>query len=291
MRISDGLLVPTLVAERLPEGSKEELKIDISLDGVIYNVTFRIVGTFDYFPTMPESSPLYVVGNMDYVEREIGGAFPHGIWMRLNAGADPHAILKSIELMSITPGKPVVLSDLIAEDKRNLERIGIFGLLTVCFLTGAVLSGTELLIYSYANLTGRTTRFAMLQAIGMRGREIVGIVSSEYLLVLVYGVAAGILGGVCRSAALRAVFPAYPGSIVADPALFADRRLGEHELDGHRRHAGAGRHRRRDPVQSGAAAVVPGAAAGEPGVAVSGRVKAQARDGHADVKTRRPQTF
>jgi putative ABC transport system permease protein len=210
---SDGLLVPTLVADRLPEGSKDELKVDISLDGVVYTITFRIVGVFDYFPTMPQSSPLYVVGNMDYIEREIGGAFPHGIWMRLNAGADPVAILDAIELMGTTPGKPTILSSLITEDQRNLERIGIFGLLTVCFLTGAVLSGTELLIYSYANLTGRTTRFAMLQAIGMRGREIVGIVSSEYLLVLAYGVLAGIIAGVTGAQLYVPYFP-----LTQDPA-------------------------------------------------------------------------
>jgi len=191
-----GILVPSLLAERLPEGFDEEIKIDISLDGTVYTIPFRIVGEFDYFPTMPERSPLYVIGNMEYIEREIGGAFPHGIWMRLNRGAAPEAIMEAIELMDVTPSKPVVLGDLIAEDQRNLERIGIFGLLTVCFLTGALLSGTELLIYSYANLTGRSTRFAMLRAIGMRAREIVGIVSSEYLLVLAYGVVTGIVAGV-----------------------------------------------------------------------------------------------
>ncbi len=208
-----GLLVPRTVAERLPAGSAEQLNIDISLDGVVHTITFRIVGVFDYWPTMPQSSPLYVVGNMEYIEREIGGAFPHGIWLRLNAGADPDAILKGIELMQVTAARPVILSQLIAEDQRNLERIGIFGLLTVCFLTGAVLSGTELLIYSYANLTGRTTRFAMLRAIGMRGREIVGIVSSEYLLVLVYGVVAGIIVGVTGAQLYVPYFP-----LTQDPA-------------------------------------------------------------------------
>ncbi len=209
----NGLLVPRTVAERLPAGSEEELSIDISLDGVVHTITFRIVGMFDYWPTMPQSGPLYVVGNMEYIEREIGGAFPHGIWLRLNAGADPDAILEAIELMQVTPARPVILSELIAKDQQNLERIGIFGLLTVCFLTGAVLSGTELLIYSYANLTGRTTRFAMLRAIGMRGREIVGIVSSEYLLVLVYGVVAGIIVGVTGA---RLYVPFFP--LTQDPA-------------------------------------------------------------------------
>jgi len=209
----NGLLIPRAVAERLPEGSREELNIDISLDGVVYTLTFRVVGEFEYFPTMPQNGPLYVVGNMDFVEREIGGAFPHGIWIRLNSGADPNAILEAIDLMGVTPAKPQVLSELIAEDQQNLERIGIFGLLTVCFLTGAILSGTELLIYSYANLTARTTRFAMLRAIGMRAREIVGIVSSEYLLVLLYGVITGIIAGV-RGAQLYV--PYFP--LTQDPA-------------------------------------------------------------------------
>ncbi|MGI6367630.1 MAG: FtsX-like permease family protein [Anaerolineae bacterium] len=209
----NGLLVQRAVAERLPEGAADELPIDISLDGVVHTITFRVVGVFDYWPTMPQSNPVYVVGNMEYIEREIGGAFPHGIWMRLNAGADPRAILDGISAMQVTPARPVILSELVAKDQQNLERIGIFGLLTVCFLTGALLSGTELLIYSYANLTGRTTRYAMLRAIGMRGREIVGIVSSEYMLVLLYGVVAGIIVGVTGAQLYVPYFP-----LTQDPA-------------------------------------------------------------------------
>jgi len=53
----------------------------------------------------------------------------------------------------------------------------------------------------------------MLRAIGMRAREIVGIVSSEYLLVLLYGVIAGIIAGV-RGAQLYV--PYFP--LTQDPA-------------------------------------------------------------------------
>lgn len=203
----NGVLIPSRLAAQLPPGTEEELTMDVSINEVIYRFTFRIVGYYDYFPTMSPGTPLYVVGNMEYVQREIGGAFPHTVWMRLTPDADPTAVLARIEGLQVTPARPVNLRQLVAQDQQNLERIGIFGLLTVCFLTGVLLSGAELLIYSFANLTGRTTRFAMLRAIGMHSREIVGIVASEYLLVLAYGVVAGIVLGVLSSQLYVPYFP------------------------------------------------------------------------------------
>ncbi len=203
----NGILIPTSLARQLPAGMEEEITLDVSISETIYRFTFPIVGYFDYFPTMNPGNPLYLVGNMDYIQREIGGSFPHSIWMRLEPGADPRVVLDRIEATQVTPSRPQNLNALIAQDQQNLERIGIFGLLTVCFLTGVLLSGAELLIYSFANLTGRTTRFAMLRAIGMHSREIIGIVASEYMLVLTYGVVAGIALGVVSSQLYVPYFP------------------------------------------------------------------------------------
>ncbi len=203
----NGILIPTSLANQLPAGMEDEITVDVSISETIYRFTFPIVGYFDYFPTMNPGNPLYMVGNMDYIQREIGGGFPHSIWMRLEPDADPRAVLNRIEATQVTPSRPQNLNALIAQDQQNLERIGIFGLLTVCFLTGVLLSGAELLIYSFANLTGRTTRFAMLRAIGMHSREIIGIVASEYLLVLTYGVVAGIALGVASSQLYVPYFP------------------------------------------------------------------------------------
>lgn len=203
----NGVLIPTSLAEQLPPGMETELGIQVSINGMIHDFQFLVVGHYDFFPTMGPEEPLYLVGNMDFVEREIGGAFAHGIWMQLAPDADPRAVLTRVEGMLVTPANPMKLQELVTLDQQNLERIGIFGLLTVCFLTGVVLSGTELLIYSFANLTGRTPRFAMLRAIGMHSREIIGIVASEYLLVLAYGVAAGILLGVISSQLYVPYFP------------------------------------------------------------------------------------
>lgn len=205
--VSNGVLIPASLAAQLPQDMAEEITLDVSIGEVIYQFQFRIVGYFDYFPTMDPNGPLYLVGNMDYIQRQLGGAFPHQVWLRLAPDADAHTVLEHIERMQITPARPVNLQQYIQEDQQNLERIGIFGLLTVCFLTGVLLSGAELLIYSFANLTERTTRFAMLRAIGMHSREIIGIVASEYLLVLAYGIVAGIILGVISSQLYVPYFP------------------------------------------------------------------------------------
>ncbi len=204
---SNGILIPASLAAQLPQDMAEEITLDVSISEVIYQFQFRVVGYYDYFPTMNPGGPLYLVGNMEYVQRQLGGSFSHNVWMRLSPDAEARNVLEQIERMQVTPARPVNLQSLVRQDQQNLERIGIFGLLTVCFLTGVLLSGAELLIYSFANLTARTTRFAMLRAIGMHSREIIGIVASEYLLVLAYGVAAGIILGVISSQLYVPFFP------------------------------------------------------------------------------------
>ena len=80
-----------------------------------------------------------------------------------------------------------------------MERVGIFGNLTVGFLAGSLLAWLGLLIYTFASLIGRVRRFTVLRAIGLGLNQVLATLSIEYFIVIVYGVLVGALAGVATS--------------------------------------------------------------------------------------------
>ena len=55
-----------------------------------------------------------------------------------------------------------------------MERVGVFGTLTVSFLAATLMAGLGLLTYSYASLHERLYQFSVLRAVGLRRGEIIG---------------------------------------------------------------------------------------------------------------------
>ena len=56
---------------------------------------------------------------------------------------------------------------MIAEERGQMERVGIFGTLTIGFLASATMAIVGLLLYSYASLRDRMYRFSVLHAVGL----------------------------------------------------------------------------------------------------------------------------
>ena len=116
--------------------------------------------------------------------------------MRLSPGADPQIILNGVRRQDIVPIYPEDLYGRLGVDRARLERRGLLGMLSVCFLAGAVLAGLGLLVYSLASMLGRSFRFSIWQALGLRRAEVMAVVSLEYLVTLLYGIAIGTLAGI-----------------------------------------------------------------------------------------------
>ena len=110
------------------------------------------------------------------------------------------------EVQLALPGKTgvtsLVIDDvraLIAEEQAKMERVGIFGTLTVGFLASAAMAIIGLLVYSYASLRDRLYRFAVLESIGMLRRQIIVQVVLEYSFLAVFGAVGGALIGAVAS--------------------------------------------------------------------------------------------
>jgi ABC-type antimicrobial peptide transport system permease subunit len=94
--------------------------------------------------------------------------------------------------------EPAGLQDagaLIGEEKAKTERVGVFGTLSVGFLAASAMALAGLLINTYASLNERLHSFAVLHAIGLQRRQILGQVFIEYITITAYGAAGGAVIG------------------------------------------------------------------------------------------------
>ena len=194
---SDGILVPSDLAAQLQLNEEDRLPIRVTIGkDTSQTIELTLVGTFDYFPTMYQARNRVLIANLDYIQMEVAGSLAWDVWLRLEPGADEERILKDITRTGVTPFASRTLGPTIRRDQNRLERVGLFGMLSICFLASAALVSAGLVVYSFASLFGRGFRFAVWQALGMRRSEVIRVVSQEYLVVVLYGVGVGILCGV-----------------------------------------------------------------------------------------------
>jgi len=171
-----------------------------------FRLTFKIAGVFDYFPTVYEDKPGALV-NADYLDAMTGATFPNGVWMRLKPDADTAQIVQALNDLKVQPNRIKDLAAIIYEDQQKLEYVGIFGLLSICFLAGAALAAIGILVYSLSSITARSQRFAALRALGLTQGQVMRMILIEYAFTLAYGIVAGTALGVGASMLYVPLYP------------------------------------------------------------------------------------
>jgi putative ABC transport system permease protein len=194
--VPDGILVSQefLDEHALRIGDRLDLLVLPDV-GVRLREQFTIVGVYNYFPTA-ESAPVTIVGNMEYINSFFGIPMPHRIWLRLEAGATRDAVIDAVETTGIIAIEVQSASEILNSEQAEMERVGVFGTLTVSFLAATLMAGLGLLTYSYASLHERLYQFSVLRAVGLQRGEIIGQVGLEYIVLTAYGAIAGVACGV-----------------------------------------------------------------------------------------------
>ncbi len=194
----DAILVPRQVAAeyQLEMGSRINLNVLVDEQTrVAYDLT--VVGIFDYFPTMFHDEVPMLVTNLEYLQSQGGGLLPYGIWMRTDPKTEPSKLVQGIISRSkVIPERVVNLRQILEKDAGRLERVGVFGMLSICFLAGTVLAVFGLLVHNAASLRKRSLRFAVLQALGLARINVLLTVFTEYLGVMLYSIIAGVVLGI-----------------------------------------------------------------------------------------------
>ncbi|MBM3190440.1 MAG: FtsX-like permease family protein, partial [Chloroflexi bacterium] len=197
----NGVLLPESLARELQLSEGDPVRITVEfMEETEAAFDLVLVGTFRYFPTMFEAEASVAVANLSYLQFETSALFDHSIWMRLAPEAVADEVLADLEQRKRVSSYNVhELRELVERDQSRLERVGIFGMLSVCFLTGALLSALGLFVHSAASMRGRSLRFAVLQALGLPREKLMLGVALEYGVALLYSVLVGLSLGIASA--------------------------------------------------------------------------------------------
>ena len=194
-----GIVVTEEFLSRSALAPGDTVTLDVLVEAAVQRIPFEIVGTLDYFPTVNPSDGDVAVANLDYIFDQCGGVFPHSVWLRTDPDLEAAGLWEELTQLGVVGKDQMDAHAMLAEDRQRLERVGIFGSLSVGFVTGSILACLGLFIYTFASLRGRVRRFTILRAMGLGLNQVLGTVSIEYLVVVLYGVLAGTAAGIAAS--------------------------------------------------------------------------------------------
>ena len=198
---SDGILVPREILNQFDLQIGDQFPVTV---GMTYSMKtdaqFTIVGTYDYFPTVFQEDGITLIGNLENINNLFGFTVPHSIWMKLQPGVSATSVLSQMaNTLEVKPSQVVDTRVNIATEQGKMERVGIFGTLSIGFLATALMAILGLLIYSYASLRERIYHLAMLLAVGVSRAQVISQVVMEYAFLSLFGVVAGAAIGIYAS--------------------------------------------------------------------------------------------
>jgi len=184
------------------------LHIGDSIQGTIktYNqqtqVTFKIAGSFDYFPTWyPEQGPL-LVGNLDYLFENTFGTFPYFAILKTETGIDPMSVekeqLRGLD-QRIRPVDWETPTQNINKIQSSPERQGLIGFLYIGFLTTVLLTMLAFILHLVFSYQQRTVELGILRAGGLSNIQMISILFWEFTFLLLLGGSIGTALGLFTS--------------------------------------------------------------------------------------------
>jgi len=177
----------------------DKIKISIQSSGQSGTGEFTILDYADYFPTVYPEDGYFAVGNLEYIFERIGGRVPYDVWLRTDPAYEGSEIVDGVEDVGF-----LVLNDYDARARvekyeKQPERTGTFGILSVGFVTSALLTVLGFVLYSFVSFQRRFIEIGILRAIGLSVREMTTFLALEQLFLIGTGMFVGTVMGVWAS--------------------------------------------------------------------------------------------
>jgi putative ABC transport system permease protein len=177
------------------------LELDVRSGGETFKVNFQIVGALEYFPRWyPEKDGALFVGNLDYLFEQAQLELAHRVIMRVEPGFDQRAFSRAL----FDRGAAGVLIDepvsRIDREQARPERQGLFGLLSIGFITSSLATMIGFLLYTIFSYRRRYVELGILRAIGLSQTSMIVSVAWELGLLIIMGLTLGFGIGLVVSA-------------------------------------------------------------------------------------------
>lgn len=190
-----GVLVERRFLARHSLAVGDPLRLTIDVLGERVELTTVVVGALDYFPTLyPDDGPFFV-GNLTTLFTHLGGLYPYDVWLATEPGSTD-AIVRALNAR----GVPVISTwdarARILAAQQQPRRQGLFGLLTLGFLTAGLLTVVGLALHALLAFRERTVELGVLRAIGFSAGQMRRLLAGTQITLLVLGLAAGTALGI-----------------------------------------------------------------------------------------------
>nr|PZN39914.1 MAG: hypothetical protein DIU70_08760 [Bacillota bacterium] len=159
----------------------------------------RILAAVEHWPGLYEDQgrPFFIV-HRQHLERSIG-VFPEEVWIRLRPGAQAAPVVEGLAQERILVTRADYAPFLIHQARRQPERVGYHGILTLTFLAGVVLTLLAFWIHVGSALRARLPRFGVLRALGLSRLQLAATLVWELGLSVLAAVAVGTGAGIAMA--------------------------------------------------------------------------------------------
>ena len=169
------------------------LELDVRSGGEVFKINLQIVGELNYFPRWyPEKDGALFVGNLDYLFEQAQIELAHRVIMRVTPEFDQRAFTRAV----FDRGAAGVLVDepitRIVREQSRPERQGLFGLLSIGFITSSLATMIGFLLYTVFSYQRRYVELGILRAIGLSQSSMILSVAWELGLLIIMGLALGL---------------------------------------------------------------------------------------------------
>jgi len=164
----------------------------------------RVAGTIEMFPTIypPENetgAPLIILANISYLEMQLGYPLTGKLWLDVDRTADTELLAEGLEEAGFRIHNITSALDRITNEQSRLERVGLFGFLSIGFMIISFLSMLGLMLYAFLSLRQWTIQFGVLRAIGLTQTQLWLLVILEQTIIVALGLLAGAAVGIWMS--------------------------------------------------------------------------------------------
>ncbi|MCY4145758.1 MAG: FtsX-like permease family protein [Chloroflexi bacterium] len=177
------------------------VEIDIRSGGDVFTVNFQIVGALDYFPRWyPEADGALFMGNLDYLFEQAQLELAHRVIARIEPGFDSREFQRALlqrGAAGVSLEEPI---SRINREQSRPERQGLFGLLSIGFITSSLATMIGFLLYTIFSYQRRYVELGILRAIGLSRGSMMRSVAWELGLLIALGLALGLGIGLLVSA-------------------------------------------------------------------------------------------
>ncbi len=189
----DSVLVSREFLEQRGLDIGDLLELDIRSGGDVFKINLQIVGSLEYFPRWypEEDGPLFV-GNLDFLFEQAQQELAHRVIARIDPEFNPSVFSRALFDRGATGVLIEEPTTRIEREQSRPERQGLFGLLSIGFITSSLATMVGFLLYTVFSYRRRYVELGILRAIGLSQTSMMLSVAWELGLLIVMGLILGV---------------------------------------------------------------------------------------------------